>query len=95
MLLEELITNCPGIKMGQKNGQKVLKNAKKSQNTFHLISTVSKHWVKLKHEQWSWCGKTELPDLEKSHHKVLPDLAKSLRKLLDQSKNVTGKTYHK
>ena len=42
MLLEELITNCPGIKMGQKNGQKVLKNAKKSQNTFFLISTVRK-----------------------------------------------------
>ena len=29
-------------KNGPKNGQKVLKNAKKSQNTFHLISTVSK-----------------------------------------------------
>ena len=39
-------------KNGPKNGQKVLKNAKKSQNTFHLISTVSKHWVKLNHEQW-------------------------------------------
>ena len=57
MLLEGLITNSAGIKMGQKNGQKVLKNAKKSQNTFHLISTV--------------------------------------RKLLDQSKNVTVRTYHK
>ena len=43
--------------MGQKNGQKLLKNAKKSQNTFHLISTV--------------------------------------RKLLDQSKNVIVRTYHK
>ena len=43
MLLEGLITNCPGIKIGQKIGQKVLKNAKKSQNTFHLKSTVSKH----------------------------------------------------
>ena len=42
MLLEGLITNSPGIKMGQKNGQKVLKNAKNSQNTFHLTSTVSK-----------------------------------------------------
>ena len=43
--------------MGKKIGQKVPKNAKKSQNTFSLISTV--------------------------------------RKLLDQSKNVTGRTYHK
>ena len=43
--------------MGKKIGQKVPKNAKKSQNTFFLISTV--------------------------------------RKLLDQSKNVTGRTYHK
>jgi hypothetical protein len=42
MLLEGLITNSAGIKMGQKNGQKLLKNAKKSQNTFHLLSTVSK-----------------------------------------------------
>ena len=43
--------------MGKKIGQKVPKNAKKSQITFFLINTV--------------------------------------RKLLDQSKNVTGKTYHK
>ena len=43
--------------MSKKIGQKVPKNAKKSQNTFFLISTV--------------------------------------RKLLDQSKNVTGRTYHK
>ena len=43
--------------MGKKSDQKVPKNAKKSQNTFFLISTV--------------------------------------RKLLDQSKNVTGRTYHK
>jgi hypothetical protein len=43
--------------MGKKIGQKVPKNAKKSQNTFFLISTI--------------------------------------RKLLDQSKNVTGRTYHK
>ena len=43
--------------MGQKNGQKVPKNAKKSKNTFHLKSTV--------------------------------------RKLLDQSKNVTERTYPK
>ena len=28
--------------MGQTNGQKVLKNAKKSQNTFHITSTFSK-----------------------------------------------------
>ena len=43
--------------MGKKIGQKVPKNAKKSQNTFFLISRV--------------------------------------RKLLDKSKNVTGRTYHK
>ena len=43
--------------MGKKIGQKVPKNAKKSQNTLFLISTA--------------------------------------RKLLDQSKNVTVRTYHK
>ena len=57
LLLLGLISNCPGIKMGQKIGQKVPKNAKKGQNMFYIISTV--------------------------------------RKLLDQSKNVIGRTYHK
>ena len=77
MLLEGLITNSPGIKMGQKNGQKVLKNAKKSQNMFHLISTVSKLLSEV--EPWtvkSWCGQKVLPDLAKIHQKVLPDWCK-------------------
>ena len=42
MLLEGLITNCPGIKMGQSNCQKMPKNAKKSRNVFSLLSTVRK-----------------------------------------------------
>ena len=74
MLLEGLITNSPGIKMGQKNGQKVLKNAKKSQNTFHLISTVSMLLSEV--EPWtvkSWCGQKVLPDLAKSCQRVLPE----------------------
>ena len=83
MLLEGLITNSPGIKMGQKNGQKVLKNAKKSQNTFHLISTVSKLLSEV--EPWTvkrWCGQKMLPDLAKSCQKVIPDLAKIHQKVL-------------
>ena len=42
MLLEGLITNYPGKKMGQHNFQKVPKNAKKTQNMFYLINTVRK-----------------------------------------------------
>ena len=54
---KELSQIVQGSKWAKKIGQKVPKKAKKSQNTFHLISTV--------------------------------------RKLLDQSKNVTVRTYHK
>ena len=36
------VTNCPGIKIGQSNCQKMPKNAKKSQNVFPLLSTVRK-----------------------------------------------------
>ena len=67
-----------GQQWAKKIGQKVLKNAKKSQNMFHLISTVSKLLSEV--EPWtvkSWCGQKVLPDLAKSCQKVLPDWAKS------------------
>ena len=57
MLLEGFITNCPGIKLGQKNLPKFAKKCQKEPKYVFPLSTV--------------------------------------RKLLDQSKNVTGRTYHK
>ena len=53
--------------MGQKNGQKVLKNAKKSQNMFHLISTVI---------EWSWTINSEV-DVAKSATRFGKKLPKS------------------
>ena len=44
-------TNCPGIKIGQSNCQKMPKNAKKSQNVFPLLSTVRKLLSEV--EPWS------------------------------------------
>ena len=57
LLLLGLISNCPGIKMGQKNWPKSAKKCQKEPKYVFFISTV--------------------------------------RKLLDQSKNVTGRSYHK
>ena len=45
------VTNCPGIKKGQSNCQKMPKNAKKSQNVFPLLSTVRKLLSEV--EPWS------------------------------------------
>ena len=61
------VTNCPGIKIGQSNCQKMPKNAKRAKMCSPILVQLGSYWVKLNHDQWSWCGQIVLPDWAKSH----------------------------
>ena len=91
--------------MGKKIGQKVSKSAKKSQNTFNLISTVKKllDWSKNVTVRTYYKLSRDKNGPKRNGQKVLKNAKKSqntfhlistVRKLLDQSKNITVRTYH-